>query len=180
MRTFRRGLFAAMFSAAVTVTGIGAMAEGFETLATSANKPVALGAGPVSVTLAPPPSMTALSARLGTVKQGHKVYLVLKGLGTNAPPEVLYQIYLALPPGVAPKPDAIYYVGSVNFFNAMSYGAGPAQADQRFYSFDVTDLLRTLQSRKSLSDSAIVTIVPTDRPSANAQPVIGEIALVEQ
>jgi tyrosinase len=166
---------------AAIATGINAMAAGsFETLATSASRPVALGAGPVAVTLAPASGSTApLSARVATVRQDRKVYLVVKGLGTNEQPEVIYQVYLGLPPGVAPKPDGLHYVGSLNFFNAPKSGSGAAQ-DPRFYSFDVTDLLKTLQSNKSLGDTATVTIVPADRPRDNAKPMIGEIALVEQ
>src|ERR1700737_3826382 len=167
--------------AAMTI-GVNAMAaESFETLATSASKPVALGAGPVTVTLAPAPgNVASLSARLASVRQDRKVYLVLRGLSTNEQPGVVYQIYLGLPQGVAPKPDGPYYVGSLNFFNAMSGGTEPARPDQRFYSFDVTDLLKTLQSRKSLGDAVAVTIVPAGKPSAGAKPMIGEIALVEQ
>jgi tyrosinase len=164
---------------AAMTTGVSAMAaESFETLATSASKPVALGAGPVAVTLAPVSGNAAsLSARVATVRQDRKVYLVARGLGTNEQPEVVYQIYLALPQGAAPKPDGPHYVGSLNFFNATS---GSARSDPRFYSFDVTDLLKKLQSDKSLGDAATVTIVPADKPRASAKPVIGEIALVEQ
>jgi hypothetical protein len=178
---FRVSLFAIAGVAAMS-TGLKAMAaESFETLATSNSKPVALGAGPVAVTLAPASgSIASLSARVATVRQDRKVYLVVKGLGTNEPPDVLYQLYLALPQGVAPKPDGPHYVGSLNFFNATSGGAGPAQPDPRFYSFDVTELLKTLQSRKSLGDAATVMIVPADKPRASAKPMIAEIALVEQ
>ena len=156
-------------------------AEPFETLATSANKPVALGAGPVAVTLAPAPGEVAsLSARVATVQQNRKVYLVAKGLGTNEQPDVVYQIYLGLPQGVTPKPDGPHYVGSLNFFNATSGGAESARPDSRFYSFDVTDLLKTLQARNSLDDAVTVMIVPGNKPRASAKPTIGEIALVEQ
>jgi tyrosinase len=121
-----------------------------------------------------------VSARVATVQQNRKVYLVAKGLGTNEQPGVVYQIYLALPQGVAPTPDAPYYVGSLNFFNATGGGAKPARPDPRFYSFDVTDLLKDLQSRKSLGDTVTVMIVPADKPRASAKPMIAEIALVEQ
>ncbi len=99
-------------------------AESPETLAASSSEPVALGPGPVSVTLALSSSSKAqpLSERVTTVQPGHKAYLLVKGLGTNEPPEVVYQIYPALPAGAAPNPDGLHYVGSFNFFNAMKYG----------------------------------------------------------
>jgi hypothetical protein len=182
MRTKYRFPLLVIAGVAAVTTGFDAMAaESFETLATSASKPVALGPGPVAVTLAPISGSAApLSARVATVRQDRKVYLVVKGLGTNEPPDVVYQVYLALPPGTAPKPDGPHYVGLLNFFNATSQGTGSAQPDPRFYSFDVTDLLRKLQASKSLGDAATVTIVPADSPRASAKPMIGEIALVEQ
>jgi hypothetical protein len=152
--------------------GADAMAvETPKTLATSAGKPVALGAGPVSVTLAP--------ERTGqlSVARERKVYLVVRGLGTNEQPEVTYQLYLGLPPGTAPSPNGPYYVGSVNFFNARTPGM---PSDPRFYSFDVTNLLRSTESSKSLGDRPVVTVVPGGKPRNTARPTIGEIALVEQ
>lgn len=166
--------------AAIT-SGVEAMAaESPETLAASTAKPVALGAGPVAVTLAPAPGSAApLSARVATVRRDRKLYLVVRGLGTNEQPEVIYQIYLGLPPNAAPKPEGLHYVGTLNFFNAPKPGPAAAR-DPRFYSFDVTDLLKTLQSSKSLGEAATVTIVPADKPRDSAKPTIGEIALVEQ
>jgi tyrosinase len=164
--------------AAITTGGHTMAAEAFETLATSASKPVALGAGPVAVTLASVTGNPAsLSARVAAVRSDRKVYLVVRGLGTNEQPEVIYQIYLALPPGTAPNPAGPHYVGSLNFFSAPKSGT---PKDPRFYSFDVTDLLKSLQSDKSLGDVPTVTIVPADRPRNDAKPMIGEIALVEQ
>jgi hypothetical protein len=183
MRSDRRRLSLLVIAGVAAMTsGVNAMAaESFETIATSAGKPVALGADAVAVTLAPAPGNAAsLSARLATVRQDRKVYLVAKGLGTNEPPNVVYQIYLALPQGITPKPDGPHYVGSLNFFNATTGGADPARPDSRFYSFDVTDLLKTLQANKSLDGAMTVTIVPANTPRVSAKPVIADIALVEQ
>src|ERR1700675_2257011 len=181
MRMGRWGLWLLMLAAvAAMTTGVNAVAaEHFETLATSASAPVKLGAGPVAVTLAPPAAGKALSARVATVGERRTVYLVARGLGTDEPPETIYQIYLGLPPDVAPDPNGIYYVGSLHFFSAAGRNA-EGQADPRFLSFDVTALLRTLQSRNSLADTTAVTIVPAGTPRASAKPVIGEVTLVEQ
>jgi len=178
MRIGRRSFWLLLSAAiAAMTTGVNAVAaEHFETLATSASAPVKLGAGPVAVKLVPPASGKALSARVATVGENRKVYLVARGLGTDEPPETIYQIYLGLPQGVPPRPDAIYYVGSLNFFNSV--GAG--RSDPRFLSFDVTALLKTLRSRNSLGDNTTVTIVPANTPRVSAKPVIGEVALVEQ
>jgi hypothetical protein len=162
---------AAVVLIATVTAGADAMAvESSRTLATSASKPVALGAGPVTVTLAP--------ERTGplSVPRQRKVYLVVKGLGTNEQPEVTYHLYLGLPPGTAPNPNGPHYVGSVNFFNARTPGM---PSDPRFFSFDVTSLLRSVGSDKSL-ETPVVTVVPGGRPRDTARPTIGEIALVEQ
>jgi hypothetical protein len=178
MRVGRRTFWLLMVAAvAAMTTGVNAVAaEHLETLATSAGTPVKLGTDPVAVTLAPPAAGKGLSARVASVAESRKVYLVARGLGTDLPPETIYQIYLGLPPGVAPSTDGIYYVGSLNFFNSV----GAARSDPRFLSFDVTALLQTLQSRHSLGDNATVTIVPAGKPRADAKPVIAEVALVEQ
>lgn len=167
------GAIAAMTTGLDTVA-----AEPFETLATSDRAPVELGAGPVTVKLVPAAPAKALSARIATIGRDRKVYLVAKGLGTEEPPETIYQIYLGLPPGVAPSPDGNYYVGSLNFFSAVKRGA--ASSDPRFLSFDVTGLLKALQSRNSLGNQTSVTIVPANAPRSGARPLIAEIALVEQ
>jgi hypothetical protein len=184
MRTGRWFLALSMLAGVgIAIAGIGAMAaENLKTLASSASKPVALGTGAVTVPLVPPASAPqVLSSRVASVAEGRKVYLVVKGFGADEPPGTIYQVYLGLPRDVAPNPDGIYYVGALNFFNAMKGGATEmARSDQRFLSFDVTDLLKTLQSRHSLGDDTTVTIVPAGKPVSTAQPMVGDIALVEQ
>lgn len=165
----------AAMTGTINTIGVAVAAEP-ETLAISAGAPVALGAAPVTVTLAPPAGK-ALSARVANIAPDRKVYLVAKGLGTDAPPETIYQLYLGLPQGTAPSPDSPHYVGALNFFNAVGRGAG---SDPRFLSFDVTALLKSLQSQSALADSATVTIVPAGKPRAGAKPVVDAISLVAQ
>ena len=185
MRTGRWGalwlmltVVAAMGALNITAFNImgAAVAAEPETLAISPGAPVLLSAGPVTVTLAPP-SGEALSARAATIAPDRKIYLVAKGLGTDVPPETIYQLYLGLPQGSAPSPDSIYYVGALNFFNAVGRGAG---SDPRFLSFDVTALLKSLRAQNALSESATVTIVPAGKLRAGAKPVISAISLVAQ
>jgi len=158
-------------------------AERSETLANSTGE-IALGAGPAEIALAAAPSSrdVTLASRLSAVGSDRHLYLIVRGLRTNEQPEALYQIYLALPRAVAPTPDGLHYVGSFNFFNAESTNrddqARPGAS--RSYSFDVTDLVKTLQARKALNEPLKVTVVPTGTPRATAKPLIGDIALVAQ
>lgn len=178
------------------IAALAAIAVGYETmatessdmLATSVNKAreIALGAGPVEVTLTPATNgAAALASRLAAVKPGRKIHLVVRGLRADAPPETLYQIYLGLPRGTAPKAEGLHYVGSFNFFNAVQDGKvqrtkeGPSPSP-RFYSYDVTDLVKILRERKLLDEFVIVTIVPAGQPSPTAKPFVGEIALLAQ
>jgi hypothetical protein len=175
MRATVAAMTGALNMTAVNTMGVAVAAEP-ETLASSTGAPVTLGAGPVTVTLAPPSGKT-LSARVASVAPDRKVYLVAKGLGTDAPPETIYQLYLGLPPGTAPSPDGPYYVGALNFFNAVGRSAG---SDPRFLSFDVTSLLKSLHAQSALTGNATVTIVPAGKPRADAKPVVGAISLVAQ
>ena len=180
MRTGRWLMLVAVaaMTGAVNTIGVAVAAES-ETLATSAGAAVALGAAPVTVTLAPAAGR-ALSTRVAAASEGRKVYLVAKGLGTDAPPETIYQLYLGLPQGTAPTPDSPYYVGALNFFNAARGGAEAARSDPRFLCFDVTHLVKSLQSQRALGENATVTIVPAGKLRAGARPVVGEISLVAQ
>ncbi len=187
MRTSsRRPVVAVIAALAAIAIGYEAMAtESSEMLATSATKAreIALGAGPVEVTLMPPANGAgALASRLAAVKPGRKIHLVVRGLRADAPPEVLYQVYLGLPRGTAAKAEGLHYVGSFNFFNAVQDGKarstkGPSP---RFYSYDVTDLVKILRERKLLDESVTVTIVPAGQPTPTVKPFVGEIALVAQ
>jgi len=175
MLTIVAAMTGAFNATAFNIVGVAVAAE-LQTLATSPGAPVVLGAGPLTVTLAPP-SGEALSARAALVGPDRKVYLVAKGLGTDVPPETIYQLYLGLPQGSAASPDSIYYVGALNFFNSVGRGAG---SDPRFLSFDVTALVKSLRSQNALSESATVTIVPAGKLRAGAKPVISAISLVAQ
>ena len=74
-----------------------------ETLAISPGAPVMLGAGPVTVTLRSAVGRNPWPRASRPLRRTAKVYLVAKGLGTDVPPETIYQLYLGLPPGSAPR-----------------------------------------------------------------------------
>ncbi len=49
----------------------------------------------------------------------------------------------------------------------------------KFYSFDVTNLMRDLQKSGLISTKPKVTIAPFGKPESNAKPVVGEISFVQ-
>jgi tyrosinase len=144
--------------------------------------PIPLGPGPVRATLAAPPSPQAtvsLATRIENLPADHRLLVVVRNLKTDVEPEVLYHIYLELPAGAPGDAGKDYYVGSINFFgrNHSHEGSG---GDDKFYSFDITDLAKRLKAKGLLTDKAELTIAPAGTPVAEAKPVIGEVSIVEQ
>jgi hypothetical protein len=112
------------------------------------------------------------------------MYLVLRNMRAVDQPGVLYTLYLDLPEGTSPRNGAAYRVGTLNFFDAVDPGDHAdgmhTPMESKFRSFDVTALLQKLRNRGALSAKPTLTIVPHGTPAAAAQPIIGEITLVEQ
>jgi hypothetical protein len=50
---------------------------------------------------------------------------------------------------------------------------------ERFTSFDVTQLVKTLSAHDKLTETPTLTIVPDVEPVSASKPLIGEISLVE-
>jgi tyrosinase len=156
----------------------------------SAGTGVALAAKPVRVQLdsaGAQESAQPLTQRLQAAPKEHRVFLVLSKLQAQVQPEVLYHVYLELPEGAAPEKNADYHVGSLTFFDAirLDHGDGADHAkhgsgEDKFYSFDVTDLVRRLGANKTLSEKPSVTIAPAGEPASAARPVIGTIELQVQ
>lgn len=117
----------------------------------------------------------SLVARIGKLRNNRRLYLVFKDLHANNPPDVIYQVYLNLPKD---KSDANqnHAVGTLNFY-ASQYGASRPDF---FFSYDVTDTLKNLLTRKQLSEPLIVTIIPAGQPVKGSVPTIGQIQLIEQ
>ena len=171
-------------AAIAAASGVAPAATEPNVIATSAmHGPVALKSGPVTIALNPPSGTgDTLVQRLAAVKSGGTLRLTLSGQHTNVQPEVLYEVYLGLPAGAAPSRNSGNFVGTFNFFNTVLSGQGDSQpgspAGALAFSYDVTDLVASLRTRKLVGDAMNVTIVPAGPPNAGAHPVVGEIALV--
>ena len=72
----------------------------------STTSAVALGAEPVRVTLQPTGAPVPLDARVQALTPDRQLYLVFKNLGAEAPPGVLYHVYLELPSDASPSAAA--------------------------------------------------------------------------
>lgn len=148
--------------------------------------PLALTDKPVRCTLEPssekkdehPPTVSEIVKKLAPSR---KLLLVVKDLRTNVQPGVIYSLYLDLPDRASPQVAEAHFAGSINFFNAL-VTENPAKAarSERFMSFDVTQLMKTLSSRHKLKEKPTLTIVPEGHPVSASKPLIGEISLFEQ
>lgn len=174
-------------SAQNTVPGtVLAEAPHMVTLATSPTSTrIELAEQPVRVALVPSPESRvtgSLAARLTTLAPARRIYLRLRDLRAEEQPGTLYQLYLDLPAGAVPGNDEPRHVGSLNFFNAVRLeGTTPeARAVPIDVSLDITDVARTLATKKLLKDATSVTIVPSRAPRAGSKPSIGRLEIVEQ
>ena len=150
--------------------------------------PISLASEPVQVHLRVPegtaaraPEMT-LDMRIRKLALSTRVFLVISKLQATSPPDVLYDVYLAPAAKARAQPSARHRVGTMNFFNAVNHGNDdqPPQSDERFVSFDVTNLVRRLQLEGQLKGEPSITIVPAGEPAIDAVPVIGTIELTLQ
>ena len=138
-------------------------AETDNALAASDHGPVKLGAGPTRVRLSTPSGM--LTQRLKTLPPAGEVYLILRGINTNAPPGITYNVYLDGPEDAHFSGTADpHYVGSFSFFET-----GPSKQAV----FNVTNQV------KKLGDSEpTVTVVPAGTPEQDARPTLDKVLLV--
>ena len=121
--------------------------------------------------------------RAGRPQSRKRTFLVLRDLHTWKQPEVLYHVYLR-PGNGAGKLDRSTYVGDINFFDAEFHDHGGGDKGDvlgsNFYSFDVTEILRTMRrgNAKAAGSSLRVTIVPAGSPAAGSEPLVATFALV--
>jgi len=127
---------------------------------------------------APQEAFTAHVAKLAPDK---RVYLVIKNLRSDTHPGVTYQVFIDVPSGRSLNQASAHRVGTINFFGAVTHHeVAPNQPDSKFFSFDITDIVKGLQANKLLQDKPVVTIVPSGKPAADAKPVVGEVSILEQ
>jgi len=129
---------------------------------------IRLGAATTKVTLKPDAASAGIATFSGAAADSRSIALIFRGLQTNVPPESLYDVFLNLPASPTSAQEARHFAGTINFFEAQSH----ADRNRKFV-LDVSNL------RDILKDSADPTIAisPTNTPSAEAKPVIGEISL---
>jgi tyrosinase len=148
---------------------------------------VQLSSTPVRANLAAPPSTAAGLQDLPTIVRNlgpnRRLFLVIRNLNAQAPPGTLFDVFLELPEGASGSAAESNKIGSIHFFDAVphgGHGAAAANAEQKFFSFDITDLAKRLVNEGRFTATPVLTIAPADQVEATARPVVGEIQLIEQ
>lgn len=149
------------------------------TVIANASGPVELVAGPTRVVLT---MQTPLATHIKSLRPGQHIYVVLRDLRSSEAPGILYHVYLDLAPGTNPGNYDPHYVGTLNFFNAIRSGGSWAAASKkpRFFSYDITSMLKSFLARKLLSDQTVITILPGGLAITKSRPTIGKIEIILQ
>jgi hypothetical protein len=141
------------------------------------DRPVRIGLAPVSE------AARRAVVGLDPLKR-RRTYLVIKDLHTWAQPEVLYHLYLTRSQDARLTPKS--YVGNINFFDAEFHdhgnGALSDALGDNFYSFDVTELLRSMVNSGAAraGDRLALSFVPGGKPTSGANPLVGSIEMFWQ
>ncbi|HKW17574.1 MAG TPA: tyrosinase family protein [Terriglobales bacterium] len=129
---------------------------------------IKLGAATTTVTLKSESDSAAIATFSGAAMDARSIGLVFRGLQTNVPPESLYHVFLNLPASPTSAQEKRHFAGTINFFEAQTHFDR-----NRGFVVDLSNLRDVLKE----SAEPTITISPTDTPSADAKPVIGEISL---
>ena len=147
----------------------------------SAGVPISLESGLTTVSLKASRSGESLKQSLSSFSPNRNLYLIIGDLSAAQQPGVAYHLFLDLPAGVKPELNNAYYVGTVNFYNAVRLeGADPDSKDQRVFSFDITRIVRNLISKGRLNSETTVTFKPGGVPVDGAQARIGRLHLIAE
>lgn len=141
-----------------------------------ATKPVALAAAPAVVALCGSGQRT-LAERVDALPAGRRLFLVVSDLRANEQPGAGYRVYFDLPRGAKEAGRERYYAGDINFYNALIGGVGSADST---FSFDITNVARSLRKRGQLTEPATVTFIPDGSPGAKANAVVRRVEIIEQ
>ena len=137
---------------------------------------IELGPGRIDVTLDPVDGMAGLAKRLDTLPANAKVILVVRELSADQQPGTQFRVYFELPEGRTPTDADPHEVGRIAFFNEVR--AGREDAPTSWRSYDITQVVRTVQALGMIQGPLTVSIIPQRPPAADAKAVVGEIELI--
>jgi len=148
--------------------------------------PVRLGAG--RATVAVPlgaESAKAIAALEAETGEGRQLSLVLEDIHVEEAPDIYYEIYVNLPPGVTPTYTSPYYLGNLDFFGPSPKSERPHGPAIRTFSLlpTVARLRAAGRWRDNEMRLTFVPKAPTERESPatalgqRTQAVVGAITI---
>ncbi|MGB8031360.1 MAG: tyrosinase family protein [Terracidiphilus sp.] len=139
---------------------------------------VSLGTGTMTVQIEPTPEaknrVFDLTLAAPPAPDLGAYYLVIRDLQINAQPGVIYSLYLDVSESASDEALQAHKIGDLNFFHAMP--GMEMNEPNRFVSYDITELVKKLGTSAS-SGSVSLTIIPSGKPTAGSEPVIGSITI---
>jgi hypothetical protein len=151
-----------------------------DTLATIRPKDgILLGADPLRIVFVPSEglSIEGFVSKLRELAGNRQFYVVFDGVSVEAPPEIVYLVYLTAGAtnefrGAAdPR-----YIGALQFFNAF----GPTTQPGRSEAFNVTERIRSLARTELDSQPLCLWITPAGAPAKSSYPRVVDIRLVAE
>jgi hypothetical protein len=147
---------------------------------------IEFGPEPTTVTLALSTGARDRLRQAAAPSSAATISLDVEGVEFDQHPGTTAEIYLNLPPGVAPSRRSLRFVGSLAFF-----GPGRTDAPSRSVErYDITRLVKTLRARGLWSDDRITVtfaLARWTRPGGGVEPLrpdvrvrIAQIAIVVQ
>ena len=104
----------------------------------------------------------------------------MKGVHTTSQPGVIYHLYIDMPEGPI-KHDVVRHVGSLNFFGATARHAGnELSEDFAKRSFDITALVRILDSDELLTADTTLTIIRYQEIEVHSDPSVESVEIIIQ
>src|SRR5262245_8075019 len=131
---------------------------------------IEFGAEPTTITLALSPGARDRLRQAAAPNATATIFLNIEGVEFDQHPGTTGEIYLNLPPGVAPSRRSLRFVGSLAFF-------GPGRTDTPSHSvesYDITRLVKTLRARGLWSDDRITVtfaLARWTRPGGGVEPL---------
>jgi hypothetical protein len=132
------------------------------------DKPIDIGAEPVSVAIALAPEAENALARIATSaatpvagERAPSLSMTLEGIENIASPGITLAVYVNLPPDVEPDPNSDSFVGTIYLFGLSRHAGHDMTEGGARQTFNITRAVQASRVRADLAKGVTVTVVPT-------------------
>jgi hypothetical protein len=143
------------------------------------NGGIALGAETLRLTFEPYGGLTRseMASKLRTLAAKTEFYVIVDGVSAEAPPEVVYSVYLSTNANDDFRGAADpRYIGGLDFFNALGRSAQAGRSE----AINVTERVRSLMRTEPGALPLYLSIAPAGTPAEASFPRVTGIRLVAE